>query len=605
MIPILFEQRDNDFTTNGIGRIADATNCLVTEELSGTGGAYEIEFDCPVDDKHYNDLRVGRQIAVAVSDGTIQPFRINSISRPISGVVTVHGYHRTYDTKRITVMPSHTAPRSPAELWSYVKTGGGGLGENPFTFTSEITDQKVFQIDKPVTLQQLIGGDDPSMIYIYGGELEFDQLAIKLLQRRGENRGVTVRYAKNMTDMVAVEESEPYAAIVPYANGNNGGVVTGYGAIVEALLVAGDYDVSIEGDTLVINSAGARIEGDTLVLESTAFGVVPVDVSEYLEGNPTSIQVTAAGIQWLNENKPWATIKELSVSFIHSSANTDPLRKVLLGDTVSVWHEDIGVTEELRVVKTVWDVIAERYESIDLGTPARLITKELERQMQKEAQDIEETRDIIKDVANGGFDGGTFIDGSNVKGATLQKGANGEKPTLDGTMDIHDADGEDLGAHVGTASDGVGLIWEGDPDNLGAGGTYLLENDEEARLRFGEKTLGLTENGAELDAGEFGKLEFDEDGAVLDAASNGSLTINQSGAMLASPGNGTIAITSGYIAAASGSSSLTVSDSGTGLVFGTQAALSMTSQGISLSFGSHSLTINNNGVYVDGVLINP
>lgn len=583
MNPIIFEQKDNAFTTNGLGRITSATRCLVSEELSGAGGAYEIEFDCPIDDKHYNDLRVGRQIAAAVSDGTLQPFRINSISRPIKGVVTVHGYHRSYDTKKIAVLPGISILRSPAELWEYARTHS--VGDNPFTFTSEITQQIQFPFDVPVTLQQLVGGDDPSMIYIYGGELEFDQLAIKLLKQRGENRGVSVRYAKNMTDMTAVEESMPYSAIVPYAKGNNQELVLAAGGIVEALLVAGDYDVRIEGETLVINSAGARIEGETLYLDTTAFGAVPVDVSSYVEGNPTPVQIAAAGIKWLNENKPWATVKELSVSLVHPTANTDPLRKVLLGDTVSVWHESLGVTEELRVVKTVWNVLAERYESIDLGTPARLITKALDRQLKQEQQDLEDLRDIVKDVANGSFSGGNFIDEDKIKAPTLTPNGSGDAPVLDGSMDIHDENGEDLHASVGAASGGVALVWDGDPSSL-YGGTYLLLNDDEARMRFGGKFVLLDEGNVEIDGADVGSIKMSASGTEIDAAGLGSISISASG-----------------IQAVSGSNMVSIGDGGITMSFGTVAGLIMDNYRVQLRYGSHVLSIESSGAFVDGVQI--
>ena len=39
MIPILFEPKTNNFNSNGLGRLMDATSCLVTEERNG---AYEL-----------------------------------------------------------------------------------------------------------------------------------------------------------------------------------------------------------------------------------------------------------------------------------------------------------------------------------------------------------------------------------------------------------------------------------------------------------------------------------------------------------------------------------------------------------------------------------
>ena len=46
MIPILFEPKTNDFNSNGLGRLIDATTCLVTEERNG---AYELDMQYPID----------------------------------------------------------------------------------------------------------------------------------------------------------------------------------------------------------------------------------------------------------------------------------------------------------------------------------------------------------------------------------------------------------------------------------------------------------------------------------------------------------------------------------------------------------------------------
>ena len=45
MIPILYNRDETRFVTNGIGRLADCTRAVVTEERNGV---YELEFDVPI-----------------------------------------------------------------------------------------------------------------------------------------------------------------------------------------------------------------------------------------------------------------------------------------------------------------------------------------------------------------------------------------------------------------------------------------------------------------------------------------------------------------------------------------------------------------------------
>ena len=46
MIPILFDSDEENFTSNGIGRLSDAISCVVLEERNGR---YELEMEYPSD----------------------------------------------------------------------------------------------------------------------------------------------------------------------------------------------------------------------------------------------------------------------------------------------------------------------------------------------------------------------------------------------------------------------------------------------------------------------------------------------------------------------------------------------------------------------------
>ena len=50
MIPILYESTESAFVSNGICRLRDCLNCVVTEERNGI---YECDFDYPVDGAHF------------------------------------------------------------------------------------------------------------------------------------------------------------------------------------------------------------------------------------------------------------------------------------------------------------------------------------------------------------------------------------------------------------------------------------------------------------------------------------------------------------------------------------------------------------------------
>ena len=94
MIPILYEGTETQFTSNGIGRLADAISCKVIEERNAT---YELEMTYPITGVHYEDLQENRIILAKPFDGgQTQPFIIYMITKPLNGIVTVNAEHISY-----------------------------------------------------------------------------------------------------------------------------------------------------------------------------------------------------------------------------------------------------------------------------------------------------------------------------------------------------------------------------------------------------------------------------------------------------------------------------------------------------------------------------
>ena len=82
MIPILYDSKETEFTSNGLGRLRDCSRVEVTEERNGL---FEVEFDYPVNGSHFEDIICGRIIAVRHDDtDDIQPFDIYYQSKPIN-----------------------------------------------------------------------------------------------------------------------------------------------------------------------------------------------------------------------------------------------------------------------------------------------------------------------------------------------------------------------------------------------------------------------------------------------------------------------------------------------------------------------------------------
>ena len=129
MKPILYPAGETEFRNNGLGRLSEATKCLVTEERNGQ---YELEMQYPITGRHYKEI-VEERIIAARHDDTddIQPFRIYKITRPMNGIVTISDRPISYQLSKVAVMKKvhgiqrYLPDENIAEQRKLLSAGGG------------------------------------------------------------------------------------------------------------------------------------------------------------------------------------------------------------------------------------------------------------------------------------------------------------------------------------------------------------------------------------------------------------------------------------------------------------------------------------------------
>lgn len=341
MIPILFAANVTPDNSNGIGRLTDAISCVVEEVRNGS---YELEMTYPVTGIHYNEITLWSQIRTTAFKGSgSQIFRVYRISKPINGVVTIYAHHISYDLKRIVVSP-YTASSCAGALSSLKSSM---MTSNPFTFWTNKTTTGNFKQAHPDTARNILGGHSGSILDTYGtGDYEFDNYAVKLWVSRGSDRGVTIRYGKNLTDLeVLLDSDNAYAAMVPYW-------------------------VSQDGKTSVSGSRVQSAHMSDIPMDST----MAMDFSQEYEEAPTAAQLNERAAQYMARNAVWEIKQNLTVSFValadtEEYKNVASLETVNLCDTVHIYHPDLGVSAAAKVIRTKWDSLRERYIEIELGNP--------------------------------------------------------------------------------------------------------------------------------------------------------------------------------------------------------------------------------------------
>lgn len=337
---ILYEYTETAFTNNGLGCLNDATSCVVKETLNSE---YELEMEYPVNGIHYSDIQLRRIIfAKPNSYDQAQPFRIYSISKPIGGIVTVNAEHISYDMSGLPV-------RGALENYAwYVNDVFEHIRNNsvypcPFTFSSDITEEKKsINLSKPRSVKAFLGTDD-GLLSLFGGEWEFDRYNAILHKKRGQNRGVSIEYGKNLTDVTQDEAcSEMYTAVYPYYYQEDDGL--------------------------------QRLDDDVIkILDTTYKNVYVLDLSSEFDEMPTQDQLREKAQEYINDNKLGEPKVSLKVSFIKNPEVIEALHDVRLGDTVSVKFIKIGVDTTSRCISYEFNVLTEQYNSIELGEPIKTI----------------------------------------------------------------------------------------------------------------------------------------------------------------------------------------------------------------------------------------
>ena len=345
MKPILFAESANTFTTNGIGRLTDALSCIVTEERNGS---YELEMEYPVTGQHYSDIGQRKIIVAQPSvESNLQPFRIYRVTKPINGRVKIYAQHLSYDLSKNVAMPFSVAASSSACASALAGLKTNAVETCPFTFETDVTTNASYNQTTPATIRSRLGGVEGSVLDQFGGEYEFDVYKVKFLRQRGADNGVTLRYGKNITDINQEENiANTITGVVPFWKNTDGSVV-----------------VTLTEKAVYSSHASQYSDHLTSIL----------DLSDQFENQPTETALRTKAESYVSKSDFGVPKVSIDVSFVDLRGTEGyddaiQLETVHLCDTVTVQFVPLGIDTKAEVVKCEYDVLAERYNKITIGS---------------------------------------------------------------------------------------------------------------------------------------------------------------------------------------------------------------------------------------------
>lgn len=379
MIPRIYNNSFTTYDSNGLGLLVDAISCQVEEESNGD---FELTLVYPSDGSFFYALKQDNLIKADTSDTLKgQLFRIDTISKPLNGQVTVYAKHISFDLAKNSLNEDVNEKNINCE-----NAGKHMLqksdADSRFSVESNIEMLGNYSMDRKTDCLSAIAGTKGSLIDTFGNgpKLLRDNFTISVLNRRGKDDNTLIAYKKNITGFTLEEDySEIINVIKPYAT----------------------YTEDEVEKTLYIDEIGVKspryIEGD--IVKSRW-----IDFSDKFDEDetPTKEKLKNLAEKYFNDNScdlPKMTYKiefqPLSQTEEYKEDGLAELEYIGMDDSVYIANSKYGIRDQARVIKTTYNVLADKYISIELGDPKTTLGSIINK-----SNNSTVTKDEVKDLIN-------------------------------------------------------------------------------------------------------------------------------------------------------------------------------------------------------------
>ncbi|SMC17133.1 phage minor structural protein, N-terminal region [Clostridium acidisoli DSM 12555] len=218
MIVLYDKFKTSDFDRNDLV-LRNATKCEVTWEKNGQFQIDLVYLIIP-GDTAWQSIVKGAIVKCPVPHMQDQLFRLNTPTKKMDEngtyfYVEATGYHITYDLAANFLEDVRPTGKTGIEAGEYILENT--QYSHPFNWTSDIDTVGTAYYVRQNPIDALIGDKDNAYKNVWGGELVRDNFTIGMFNQAGENRGVTIRYSKNLTGFEqSADDSNMITRAMPY-----------------------------------------------------------------------------------------------------------------------------------------------------------------------------------------------------------------------------------------------------------------------------------------------------------------------------------------------------------------------------------------------------
>ncbi|EJV6889571.1 peptidoglycan DD-metalloendopeptidase family protein [Enterococcus faecalis] len=345
LIPVIFKPGEKDFTTNGLGRLIDATRCEITEEANGK---YELEMDYPAISRFSDYFENGYQIKAKPND--LEEYHIFEIKQTFKDTFTnsivIYAQSRTYKLGNRQVRLVTVDNRNGAEAMRLIEQNMDEPCDIKLYSDINTASSTVFEARNVLNC---IAGEQGSLLQYWGGEIKREPFKLSLLRRRGRDNVGTVRYGKDLKGLtIKFDWQSIVTKVLPFAELQSGADGTSqriYGDAVKSEYINKYPDVYAQY---------VQFTEDQGVKDLSSLNKV---AGKYF----TTL--------YPGSDKPKISI-ELEIEKLTDSEEAKEFAKMRnynLFDTFTVYHKFYDIDIQTKVTGIVYDALAEKTIKITAG----------------------------------------------------------------------------------------------------------------------------------------------------------------------------------------------------------------------------------------------
>lgn len=388
MIPILYDKNEKQFTSNGIGRLADSISCKVTEKRNSI---YQVTLEYPVQGKLSEHIKVGNIVFCKTNyKKKCQPFDIVEVEAN-GATLRITAEHISRRLKYAVFNRTTLFLVDPKTTFESIETDmrGNIIGIDDFHFMSDVTesDVKKYLNDNNIVLyspdcnvgdnlfdffegqsgilsrKMTLADDGKYVVAGYGdcGDFLFDGFNVSFLKQRGDDAGVKLRTGSNVQRLTFLEEDrKSVTAVCPVWKGRNPTT----GAQMEKSLR--DFDDASDG----------------IVYSDKKYDyhrIVKLDLSTVFEQSPTKDEMISESKRYIADHERNNLNSYCSYSIDVPQTKSDFLDCIELCDLVTIEDVDLHIQKKLKVTEIEYDSLRERIVRLVVGNPKPTFPELLER----------------------------------------------------------------------------------------------------------------------------------------------------------------------------------------------------------------------------------